>query len=183
MKSHLTRNSFLTYRTLRTSTNVNVSMKNDMAGLQGLGKTGDEVIEIEGPPQNVLKAAHVVLVAIRGNMARGQLVYKHPAPANAPPPTPAAQPMPPPGPRPPPGPPPPGERLRCMWDCNPLALTCTCRVTVFNRSWGHLWGMPANGGQCCGSESGGVEQGQTTRVSRGAFHNCLALLLMRSPSC
>jgi hypothetical protein len=84
-------------------------MKADLAGLQGLARAGDEVIEIEGPPPNVLKAAHVVLVAIRGNMARGQLLYKHPAPTNAPPPTPAALPMAPPGPRPPPGPPPPGK--------------------------------------------------------------------------
>lgn len=35
----------------------------------------------------VLLASHIALVAIRGNMARGQLIYKHPVPQGAPPPT------------------------------------------------------------------------------------------------
>jgi len=35
----------------------------------------------------VLLATHIALVANRGNMARGQLIFKHNPPAGAPPPT------------------------------------------------------------------------------------------------
>eukprot|EP00775_Hariotina_reticulata_P013228 gene13228-13359_t len=50
-------------------------------------KKGEEIMELRGAREAVLLASHIALVAIRGNMARGQLIYKHPVPQGAPPPT------------------------------------------------------------------------------------------------
>ncbi|KAF8062967.1 hypothetical protein HT031_003806 [Scenedesmus sp. PABB004] len=56
-------------------------------------KQGQEVLTIRGTRDAALLATHVALVAIRGNMARGQLIYHYPPPTGAPPPTPRAPPQ------------------------------------------------------------------------------------------
>ncbi|KAF6263313.1 hypothetical protein COO60DRAFT_1635330 [Scenedesmus sp. NREL 46B-D3] len=56
-------------------------------------KKGEEVMEIRGSRDAALLASHVALVAIRGNMARGQLIYAYVPPQGAPPPTPRPPPM------------------------------------------------------------------------------------------
>uniref|UniRef100_A0A383V282 K Homology domain-containing protein n=1 Tax=Tetradesmus obliquus TaxID=3088 RepID=A0A383V282_TETOB len=55
-------------------------------------KKGEEVMEIRGPRDAAMLASHIALVAIRGNMARGQLIYGYSLPPNAPPPTPRGPP-------------------------------------------------------------------------------------------
>jgi hypothetical protein len=50
-------------------------------------KKGEEVLELVGQRDAVLLATHIVLVAVRGNMARGQLVFNYALPPGAPPPT------------------------------------------------------------------------------------------------
>lgn len=51
-----------------------------------------QVLEIRGNRNAVLLTTHIVLVAVRGNMARGQLMFNYSLPANAPPPTPRSHP-------------------------------------------------------------------------------------------
>ncbi|WIA40089.1 hypothetical protein OEZ86_013501 [Tetradesmus obliquus] len=55
-------------------------------------KKGEEVMEVRGPRDAAMLASHIALVAIRGNMARGQLIYGYSLPPNAPPPTPRGPP-------------------------------------------------------------------------------------------
>ncbi|KAI8469202.1 MAG: hypothetical protein J3K34DRAFT_459469 [Monoraphidium minutum] len=49
-------------------------------------RAGDEVLQITGALQDVLDAARVVMLAVRGNMARAQLEFRHAPPPGAPPP-------------------------------------------------------------------------------------------------